>query len=265
MRAGVGLLSKAFQILDLFQPESPAWSQAELVRATGLNRSTMNRLVRYLSECGYLALIEQTGRYSLGPAAIDLGRRAAASFDLREICQPVLERLAAETEETIILTAHNEADDTVVCVDQIESRRGGLRVFQQIGTTLPLHAGASPKAVLAALPEEDRDRYVSKSLDALTAHTIVNEIALRTDMERTIDRGFAISREETYEGVVGIGAAFTGPNGRPLGSVAIAGPMQRISQEQIDRYGELLLAAAAEIEGRVRGQSAQPDDEGVAA
>lgn len=257
MRAGVGLLSKAFQILDLFQTETPVWSQAELVRATGFNRSTLNRLVGYLSDCGYLTLMRQSGRYSLGPAAIDLGRRAIASFNLREICQPVLERLAAETEETVILTALDESGRTVVCVDQIESRRGGLRVFQQIGTALPLHAGASPKAVLALLPADERDRYMADTLAAVTPHTIVDAAALRTDIERTIGRGYAVSREETYDGVVGVAAAFAGPNDRPAGSIAIAGPIQRIPQERVDHFGTLLLTAAAEIQDLIGGRAAQ--------
>ena len=44
--SGVGLLNKAFQVLDQFTPENPVWTQAELGRATGVSKSTINRLVR---------------------------------------------------------------------------------------------------------------------------------------------------------------------------------------------------------------------------
>src|SRR4029077_11602411 len=46
---GVGLLVKAFQILDLFGDERVIWTQSELARETGLARSTLSRLVRFLS------------------------------------------------------------------------------------------------------------------------------------------------------------------------------------------------------------------------
>ena len=77
-QAGVGLLKKTFQILDLFIEEHPSWTQAELVRETGLSRSTLGRLVRFLCARGYL--LEQRGRYTLGFAAVDLGRRAQLQF-----------------------------------------------------------------------------------------------------------------------------------------------------------------------------------------
>src|SRR5260370_38496890 len=71
--AGVGLLLKAFQILDLFSDQRPAWTQAEIARMTGLPRSTLSRLERFLCSPNYR--LEQRARYPLGLAAIDLGRR----------------------------------------------------------------------------------------------------------------------------------------------------------------------------------------------
>ena len=109
---------------------------------------------------------------------------------------------------------------------------------------------------MAALPDEERNRYLCGSLDAITARTIVDEAGLRADIERTLARGYAVSREETYEGVVGVAAAYIGPNDRPLGSIAIAGPMQRIDEKLVDRYGALLVAAAAEIQSFVGGRFA---------
>jgi DNA-binding IclR family transcriptional regulator len=100
--AGVGLLVKVFQILDLFSDRRPTWSQAEIARATGLPRSTLSRLVRFLCLRNYL--LEQRGRYTLGFAAIDLGRRAQVQFNLVNLCSDALEELAEQTGETIILT-----------------------------------------------------------------------------------------------------------------------------------------------------------------
>ncbi|MDI1262492.1 MAG: helix-turn-helix domain-containing protein, partial [bacterium] len=159
---GVGLLKKAFQILDLFADERPTWTQAELARETGLARSTLSRLVRFLHASGYL--MEQRGRYTLGFAAIDLGRRAQLQFDLVGICQSFLEELAQATAETIILTGYDEAHASVVCLAQIPSRQGGLRVFENIGTSYPLHSGATAKAVLAFLPSRQISEVLAGDL-----------------------------------------------------------------------------------------------------
>lgn len=254
--AGVGLVQKTLQILDLFQLDSPKWTQVELAKATGIPRSTINRLVRFLTDRGYLAHLQGRNRYTLGPAAIDLGRRATALFDFREICLPALEQLSRETGETVLLTSIVSSGNAVRCVDQIESTREGLRVFEQIGAIFPLHAGAAPKAVLAFLPDEERDRYLQRPLAAITARTIVELDALRGDLRQTRKRGYSISREETYEGVVGVGAPFFWSDGRPAGSMAVALPIQRATPEAVERFGRLLNDACARIGGLLSTQDA---------
>lgn len=244
---GVGLITKTFQILDLFQIDAPTWSQSELIRETGMNRSTASRLVRYLVDTGYLVLHATTGRYGLGVAAIDLGRRAKASFDLKEVCQPALERVSKITDETIILTALDRANNSAVCVDQIEGQRGGLRVFEKIGATFPLHAGAAPKAILALLPEEIQNRYIAGNLAQITEHTLTREQDLKTDFDKIKANGYSVSLEETYEGVAGIAAAFLGPDGYPVGSIAIALPVQRINDEKTIALGREIAKIAKEV------------------
>ena len=255
VQSGVGLLEKAFQILDLFQPDMPSWTQADIVRATGLNRSTANRLVRYLASKGYLVQSGATGQFRLGLASVDLGRRANASFDLHGICRPVLERLWRETEESVLLTALDEFNYKVVCVDQIESRRDGILVFSRIGATFPLHAGAAPKAVLAALPEDVQEAYISGDLEKISEYTLVDPDELRADMKRTRERGYSVSFQETYSGTAGIGAAFSGPDGKPMGSVAIALPIQRIDDELVLQFGKLLIEAVTEISALLKGDT----------
>jgi DNA-binding IclR family transcriptional regulator len=245
--AGVALLAKTFQMLDLFQIESPTWTQVDLVRATGLNRSTVNRLVRYLVSTGYLVQLASSGKYSLGLAAIDLGHRANASFDFRSLCQPALEKLAAMIDETIILTSYDRANNTSVCVDQIARKHGALRVFERVGSTFPLHAGAAPKAILANLPEPDREAIIAGTLKKYTKNTMIDIEELKADIGATIDRGYSLSWEETYEGIAGIGAPVMGPDKLPLGSIAVALPIQRVESGTIEYIGTTLLKVTNSI------------------
>jgi IclR family acetate operon transcriptional repressor len=255
IHSGVGLLQKAFQLLDLFQTDAPAWSQAELARATGLPRSTTSRLARYLSDRGYLIQVDRTGRYLLGPAAIDLGRRAATNLDLRGICRPVLEQLAEETGETVILTALDETRGAVACVDQIESTHGGLRVFERVGGRFPLHAGASPRAVLAYLPKNEQARILAGPLEPTTRATLTDADEIRAELAATVERRYAVSYEETYVGVVGVAAPVFGWDARPLGSLAIAAPIQRAPEIRVREFGAMLNRAAEQVTALLRGRA----------
>jgi DNA-binding IclR family transcriptional regulator len=251
---GVGLLVKAFQILDLFTEERPAWTQAELARETALARSTLSRLVRFLAGRGYL--FEDRGRYRLGFAAIDIGRRAQAQFSLVDLCADLLEELARATAETVILTAYDEAQSRVVCLAQIASRQSGLRVFENVGAAFPLHCGATAKAVLAFLPQNQIDAVLAGSLKPFNPdapHRSVEQ--LRAEIEEIRKSGYTISHEETYPGVAGFGVPILAPNGRPLGSFAVAAPLQRMNNAIVSDYLGQLRRVASEARARLNGSN----------
>jgi DNA-binding IclR family transcriptional regulator len=250
--AGVGLLLKALQVLDLFSDKHPAWTQAELAQSTGLARSTLSRLVRFLCARGYL--LEQRGRYTLGFAAIDLGRRAQSQFNLVDLCYDLLEELARTTAETVILTGYDEAHATVVCLAQIPSRHGGLRVFENIGTAYQLYAGATAKAVLAFLPERIVESVLRGPLTPINPVAKTNPAKLRRQLETIRTQGFAVTHEETYPGVTGIGVPVLTPRGQPLGSIAIAGPMQRMTTEVIANIAKLVVAVGQRVAERIAGE-----------
>ena len=244
---GVGLLNKALQIFDLFQNDTPSFSQGEISKATGMPKSTVNRLVKFLTDKKYLSLLEGQNRYSLGPAVIDLGVRASLLFDMRAACRPVLRQLSNETGETVLLTSILSSGDAVRCVDQIESTIEGLRVFEQIGSIFPLHAGASPKAVLAVLAEDEQEKYLTGRLDSINKNTTIDIKKLRNELIETRQKGFCISNGETYDGVVGIAAAFIWPSGSPAGSLAVALPSQRASSNNVELIGKLIIEGCKDL------------------
>jgi DNA-binding IclR family transcriptional regulator len=251
--SGVGLLQKALQLLDLFTDERPAWTQAELARETGLARSTLSRLVRFMARRGFL--IEQYGRYRLGFAAIDLGRRAQRLFNLTELCHDLLEELARATSETVILTGIDEAGSRVVCLAQIPSRQGGLRVYENIGTAYPLHSGATAKAVLAFLPERQIEAVLTGDLSQVNpAAPITDRETLRAQLADIRARGLVITDEETYPGVTGLAVPLLTPRGQPLGSIGLAGPMQRMTALAVEQGSRHILDIGARAAARIRGQ-----------
>jgi DNA-binding IclR family transcriptional regulator len=257
---GVGLLVKAFQILDLFTDERPAWTQTELAQETGLARSTLSRLVRFL--CARSYLMEQRGRYSLGYAAIDLGRRAQLQFNLVDLCYDLLEELAQETGETAILGGYDESRNCVVCLAQIPSRFGGLRVFENIGNTYPIYAGATSKAVLAFLPEPQLQRALAGSFTPVNPAVRFTARKLREQIADIRAKKFALTHEETYPGVSGIGVPLLTARGHSLGSIAMGAPQHRMDAKTIKRCSELLLdigdRAARRIAGSASGDGAEP-------
>ena len=144
-----------------------------------------------------------------------------------------------------------EAGREVVCVAQIASPREGLRVFQSIGSAIPLHAGAVAKAVLAFLPDDIKTAVVEGPLAQLTEKTITDPTVLTHDLDEIKARGYAISREETYPGVYGIGAPVFGPGGAITGGIAIAAPLFRMESVSMLDHAQRVVATAQALSQRL--------------
>ncbi len=246
---GVGLLVKAFQILDLFADGRPPWSQAALARETGLNRSTLSRLVRFLCTRGYL--LEHRGRYTLGFAAIDLGRRAQLQLDLVDLCAGLLDEIAQSSVETVILNGYDEPAGRVVCLSQIPSRQGGLQVYESVGTGHPLHSGASAKAVLAFLPGRTVEAVLAGDIGHVNPAVVQDPDRLRAEIASIRAHGYAVTHEETYPGVSGVAVPILTPRGRAVGSIAIAAPIQRAGAEVLDGFAARLTAVGRRASERL--------------
>jgi len=230
----------------LFGADQPEWGTSEVARAARLPVPTAHRILAALTGRRYLARDERTRRFRLGPAALELGGRARAVLDLRQAALPVLRRLARETDETALLTVPNSERDRSVCLERVESAQP-LRLSVEPGRRLPLHAGASQKALLAFLAEEETERVAAGSLERLCGATITDADALRANLAEVRERGWAISFEETNVGVWGVAVPLLDEDGTAVAAVGLAGPSARLSPDEVLDHLERLRDGAVEI------------------
>ena len=260
--AGPKVLEKTLRVLDLFTVEHPSWSVTEVARALEMPTATAHRIVRALEARSYLAKVGP--RYRLGFAAIDLGRRATASVDLRSRLRGVLRDLARTTGETALLTVYDESHHGSLCVDRIETTHS-LRLTIEIGRVTPIHAGASAKALLAFLEQPIIDEVISQELEALGPGTITDAAALREQLDEIRERGWASSYEENNVGAWGIAAPII-VGGRLVASIGFAAPTARHSDAEVRSLAKLVCEAARESAARLdSAQTGVGADVGVAA
>jgi DNA-binding IclR family transcriptional regulator len=245
--AGPKVLEKTLRVLDLFTIEHPSWSVTEIARELEMPTATAHRIVRALEGRSYLG--RAGSRYRLGFAAVDLGRRAIASVDLRSRLNPVLRELARATEEAVLLAVYDESRHGSLCVDRIESRHS-LRLSIEIGRVTPIHAGASAKALLAFLDEATVEEVLADPLERLAPGTITSAKALRRELADVRDRGWASSYEENNVGAWGLAAPILGRSG-VVASVGFAAPTARHSDSAVRSLAKIVVRAARESEARL--------------
>lgn len=240
------VLDRTFSILELFDEDHTEWNASEIARAVGLPVPTAHRILTALKHRGYVSQDQASKRFRLGVSSMRLGDRARSVVDLRTVALPVLQRLVEETGETALLTVVSHDGDGASCLERVETSQP-LRLSVSPGRRLPLHAGASQKALLAFMGERAIDETLGATLERLCAATITDPAAIREELARIRRRGWAGSFEETNVGVWGVAVPVLDDDGEVVCAVGVAGPSARLSAKNVRTDIERVHAAALEI------------------
>jgi IclR family transcriptional regulator, acetate operon repressor len=254
-RPAFQVLERTFGILEVFTESQPEWSTTRIARELDLPVPTVHRILAALKRLGYVSQHEETRRFRLGMAAVSLGERARTLADLRPVALGPLRELSAATGETALLTVLGPGRDNSVCLERVESSQP-LRLSVQPGRQLPLHAGASQKALLAFMPADEVKRITARPLERCCTATITSRAALRRELAAIRARGWASSFEETNVGVWGVAVPVLSA-ADVICAVGIAGPSARLTVERVRRDVVLTHEAAVTV-GRALGLSAPP-------
>lgn len=207
------------------------------------SRSSAYRIVRTLMDRGWIAEA-RPGEYELGRLALMLGTRAIKQHSLREVALPSMRALRDATDETVTLSVLVGTER--VCIEQLESSKQ-VRMKVAVGHPYPLYAGASGKAILAAMDADDLARYIARTrLAKLAPNTIQSRAKLARSVADAASRGYVVSVAERDPEAFSIAAPITGPDG-VVGSIAMCGPASRFVEADAARYGRRVKDAAAEI------------------
>lgn len=196
---------------------------AQLVRRTGLPRSSVHRMLERLVQLRWL---RRDGRdYELGTRLVELGSLAVHQDRLHAAALPMLHELHRATGLVVHLSILDGSD--VVYLEKIGAGMGAA-VATRIGGRQPAHCTASGKAILA---------YRGETLDGFTAlarktrYSIGSAAQLRPELDKVRGHGVAFDREELQQGI-GCVAAPIGSIGDAVAAVSVSGPMPRMTFDQ---------------------------------
>ncbi|MDA0564684.1 IclR family transcriptional regulator [Streptomonospora sp. S1-112] len=207
---------RALDVLKVLELAQQPLRLTDLAQRAGLHVATTQRLVGVLTEHGYAS--RHANGYTAGPAALSTAHAFATTSPLRLVARPVLEEVATTTGLTASL--YVRVQDTRVLIDRVE---GGRRPHYSlpIGERLPLYPGAAGKVFVA---DEDPDAVAARLAPvALADGTLLDTEAVRADLRRVRENGYAVSVDERQIGTTAVAALITDTAGRPLGSLGLSG------------------------------------------
>jgi sugar lactone lactonase YvrE/DNA-binding IclR family transcriptional regulator len=246
---GAQTLQKGLAVLDAVGDADRPLRFKDLVKATGLPKGTLHRILQALIEQRLVRIDERDGTYRLGHRLFELAHKVWGAFDLRGAAAPELDRLARQTGETVTLAELDRGQ--ALYIDERNSGQAfGLRIG--VGRRAPCHASAVGKAILAFLPPSEQAALLGQiGLERFTARTITDRHELTVDLALARARGYALSEEEHLDGVVAVAVPVLDHQGAPIAAIGLLGPRERLSDDHLHSTGRDLMEASRRISGNV--------------
>lgn len=228
--------SSAARMLSVFEAVAAAQpiGVSALARRLEADKSAVQRDLMTLADSGWIRPAPGIGgQWELSPHILTLARPPHSTDSLRLLARPLLDRLRMETGETAYL-AVPEGDHFIVMA-AAESHHL-LRMVPAVGIVIPMEGSATARAVLPYLPSAEQERLCGS-----VTPSVEQEFA------ETRARGFAVNDEEIQAGAVAIASAVLNTSGRPVGSLVLTGPAERLGRTRRDEVGTLLRDAARQL------------------
>lgn len=229
---GAQAVDRAAALLVRIVEAPAAQTFGALLASTDLPKSTTSRLLNAL-ERRELVQRDLAGGFRPGPVLTRYAQRGGGTADLVVTAQPFLERLGAETGETVNLAVPGRGG--VDLIAQVDSQYL-LGAVNWVGLRVPAHCSALGKVFLAAgavsLPPG--------RLERLTPATITSRTDLAAELDGVRRRGWAMSPEELEVGLVAVAAPVCGEGGAVIAAISVSGPSLRLTPERTDAVGAAL-------------------------
>jgi IclR family pca regulon transcriptional regulator len=238
-------LARGLSVVRAFDREHSALSLSQVAERVGLARAAARRCLLTLLHLGYVG---QRGRsFFLLPRVLELGYSYLSSLDLTDLAQQSMEALSRSTGESCsmaVLDAHD-----IVYVVRVPVRRV-MSIALSVGARLPAFATSMGRVVLADFSEEEFAQWLEGvRLRAITSHTKATPAALRDELGRIRQQGYAMVEQELELGLLSIAVPIRGANRRVIAGLNVSMPYADNSRQiAVKRMLPALREAQTSIE-----------------
>lgn len=251
-------LERGLSVLELLSAHPEGLAVGQVASALDLPPSGVHRMLNQLVDYGYVHQDGSKAAYVLGMKLPALGLAYLAQSGITDVAQPILDRLAAESQQLVRLSVID--GDTLVWVAVAQGATTGLRYDpgSEQGMVAHLASSASGLAWLSTLPDDEALMKVARQGFAQTssgsgAPASASDLVGR--LAETRARGHAVTVDSFIPGMAAMAAPVRGPGGVALGAISIAGPSALLTAPRMQALAPALAAAAERMADAAPGSA----------
>jgi IclR family acetate operon transcriptional repressor len=252
--SSVQVLDRSLKLMELVA-EADGAALSDLADRSGMAPSTVHRLLTSLAGHGMVTHDGETGAWTIGVKAFEIGTAYLRFRKLGTISRPFLKQLMEGCGETANIAIEDDGD--VVFISQVESH-APMRAFFRPGRRGPIHASGIGKAILSTWPDVRIEALLSgRTLQHFTEKTRDTIPTLLEDIAAIRARGWSIDDEEHTLGMRCVAAPIFDEYGEAVAGISVSGPAVRLPDSKIDAFGPVVRAAAEALTKAMGGRGRQ--------
>jgi DNA-binding IclR family transcriptional regulator len=225
----------------------------ELASKSQVPHPSVHRVLAQLLEERLVDHDGESRRYRLGPLAFELGVAGSTLYDIRDLCESEMARLAGETGDTVYLVVRSGFD--AVCMHRREGEFPIRALLLDVGSRRPLGVGAGGLAILSAIADDERQQIIERVAPALPAFGQLTAQGLAEACRQTHETGAAVIQNRVSLGVKAVGLAFRDSMGHAVGALSVAALTQRLNARRTQHMIDLLRQATRTVEAQMHGRA----------
>ncbi len=203
----------------------------EIAKAIGVDKSTAYRIMETLKESHFVEKNNDTLKYKIGPAILNLSSHFYSSRRVVSIARQYIKRLSDIVVESVHLAVLS--NNSAVIIEQLLADTRVV-VNAQIGKMEPLHCSSVGKCLLAFMDDDEREDTMKKlTFNVYTDKTIKDIERLRDETNLIRERGYAVDEGELSDDVVCVAVPVFNSNGNCLYSLGVSGTAQKMTGEHL--------------------------------
>jgi IclR family transcriptional regulator, pca regulon regulatory protein len=237
----VEAFAKGLAVIAAFNGER-SLTLSDAARRANLPRAGTRRMLHTLVALGIAQQVEDN--FVLTPRVLQLGFSYLSSLSLREIAQPVIEKLSREADEVVAISVLDGADVVYITRAEVTSV---LRRSLTVGSRIPAFCTSMGRVLLAGLPPEQcAERLVNAERRAWTKLTTTDPLKLEREIAKVREQGWSVTVEELEIGAFGIAAPIKNRSGTTIAAINLSTNLARHSPKALVKNFLTRLQTAAD-------------------
>ncbi len=239
-------LEKGLNILSLLSQHGSPLKLEELVKISGVRKTSCFRILQTLTKAGFAVKDKETLGYFIGPKMISIGMAALGGRGIRELALPLMKEIRQKTGTTVNLAILSGAD--VIFVERLQSGHI-VEANLHVGSRISAHLSSMGKAILSHLPEAELNLVLKQiRFEKKTERTITSVKAMKEALKKIRAEGFALNDEELETGLFAIAVPLLNDAGVAVAALNMSFPLTRHSRAEAMRsFCPMMLEASREI------------------